>query len=306
MVSSEVNAVTGAFGYSGKYIAQQLLGSGKQVISLTGHPERTDVLDDRVRAFPFNFNHPERLIRILKNVNTLYNTYWVRFDHANMTFDRAVENTRVLFNAAREAGVRRIVHVSISNPSLDSSLPYFRGKAVLENFVREMGLSYAIIRPTVIFSLDDVLINNIAYLVRKFPVFVIPGSGEYRIQPVYVRDMAKICVESGGSDENLILDAVGPEIFTFNQLVALIGKTVGRMPLLLHLHPRIAIWISRLIGRWKGDVILTRDEYTGLSAELLISDQPPTGETRFSHWLEQNADKIGLRYASELERHYKT
>jgi len=120
-----------------------------QVKTLTGHPERPDPFGNQVIAVPFNFDDPAALIDELSGATTLYNTYWVRFSRGEVSFDRAVENSKTLVRAAKEAGVGRIVHVSITNPSLDSSLPCFNGKAQVEEAIIASGVSYAIVRPTV-------------------------------------------------------------------------------------------------------------------------------------------------------------
>ena len=305
MNANQINAVTGAFSYTGKYITRRLLAKGAQVITLTGHPGRPNEFGGKVAAFPFDFEHPDRLVETLRGVDVLYNTYWVRFDHADVTYQHAVENTIRLVTAAQEAGVRRIVHVSISNPSLDSPLPYFRGKAILEQAVRQSGLSYAIVRPTVIFGQEDILINNIAYLLRRFPLFAIPGSGDYRLQPIYVEDMADLCVQAGESDENMTLDACGPQVFSFDELVSLIAEKIDRRPLIVHLPASLAFFLSRLIGLFVRDVVLTRQELEGLTAGLLVSSSPPTGETPLAEWLGRNAATVGAAYASELGRHYR-
>jgi len=299
-------AVTGAFGYTGKYIARRLLEAGQDVITLTGRPERAlPEFAGRVRAFPFHFDEPKQLRASLEGVDTLYNTYWVRFDHGEQTFALAVENTRALFGAARAAGVRRVVHVSITNPSLDSPLPYFQGKAALEQSLIESGLSYAILRPTVIYGAEDILINNIAWILRHFPVFAIPGSGSYRLQPIFVEDMAELAVQAGLRTENLVSDAVGPDIFSFDELLDLLAGSLGSRALRLHLPAGLALALSRVIGTLLGDVVLTQDEIAGLSANLLVSSAPPSGWTRLEDWLKENRAAVGLRYASELKRHYR-
>jgi uncharacterized protein YbjT (DUF2867 family) len=306
MYHKERIAVTGAFGYTGKYITRHLIAPGCEIITLTDHPNRPNEFGEQLKVYPFNFNHPERLEENLRGVTTLYNTYWVRFNQDSISYDRAVSNSLILFKAAKSAGVERIVHVSITNPTLDSPLPYFRNKAVLERAIQDSGLSYAIIRPTVIFGKEDILINNIAYLLRKFPVFAIPGNGEYRLQPIFVEDMSRICVDAGHSKENLVLDSVGPDIYPFNALVRLIAEKIGSHALLFHLPQSISLKLSQVIGLWLKDKLLTHDELLGLSENLLISELPPLGQTRLSNWLQENAKLIGVHYASELTRHYRS
>lgn len=301
----EVDVVTGAFSYTGKYIAQRLLAQGRLVRTLTGHTNRVSPFGMKVDAFPFNFDRPSELVRSLQGVTTLYNTYWVRFTHGSITFDEAVENTQKLIRAAVEAGVKRFVHVSITNPHINSPLPYFKGKGLLEQVLMNSKLSYAIIRPTVIFGDEDILINNIAWLLRHFPMFVIPGDGEYRLQPISADDMADLAVAAGQRRENEIVDAVGPEIYTFETLVKLIAQTVHSRSLIVHLPPKTALMLSQFIGRFVKDVVLTQEEVDGLMSNLLVVDGPPTGRTRLSDWLHEHAATVGKQYASELARHYR-
>ena len=300
-----MDVVTGAFGYTGRYITARLLACGKRVRTLTGHPARPNPFGGAVEVAPLDFGNPGQLTRSLRGAETLYNTYWIRFPHGAATYEKAVENSRVLFRAAREAGVRRLVHISITQASQDSPFAYFRGKGLVEEALRESGLSHAILRPTVVFGPEGILINNIAWLLRRFPVFAVPGRGDYRFQPVFVEDVAELAVAAGDSRDNLILDAVGPETFTFDELVRLVARAVGSRARLVHLPPGLALWLSRLVGLFVGDVVLTREEVDGLMANLLVSDAPPTGRTRLSNWLARNADQVGGRYASELDRHYR-
>lgn len=304
MDAKEINVVTGAFGYTGKYITRRLLTRGKTVRTLTGRPGRPNPFGPQVRAFPFNFDKPIELARSLEGATTLYNTYWVRFPHGRVDYDLAVENTKILVRAAEEAGVRRIVHVSISNASKESPLPYFKGKGLLEEFIAGSKLCYAIIRPTVVFGDEDILINNIAWFLRKYPVFAVPGKGDYRLQPVFVEDLAEIAVSAGQGSDNIVVDAAGPEIYTFNGLVRLIAEKVGSRAKIIHLGPGRALFLTGLLSKIVKDVVLTRDEVEGLMANLLVTHGPPTGKTLFSRWLKENAPKIGTSYASELDRHY--
>jgi uncharacterized protein YbjT (DUF2867 family) len=302
----DVDVVTGAFGYTGRYITGRLLESGRSVKTLTGHPNRPNPFGDRVDVASFDFEDPRKLAKHLRGATTLYNTYWVRFPRGNVTFERAVANSEILIRAAVDAGVRRIVHVSIPNPSKDSPFEYFRGKARVEEMIRDSGLGYSIVRPTVIFGREDILINNIAYILRRLPVFGIPGSGSYRLRPVAVEDVAEICVRSGPGASEEVIDAVGPETFTFEELVRLIARAIGCRTRLVHVPPAAALTAAAAIGRLVGDVVVTKEELEGLMAELVTTEGPATGTRALTEWLAQNAAVVGKRYASEVSRHYRS
>ena len=297
-------AVTGAFSYSGKYITRRLLARGEQVITLTGHPDRPDPFNGQVRAFPLDFANAAELTESLRGIETLVNTYWVRFDKDTNTQPAAVDNTRRLVDAAAAAGVKRIVHISITNPSADSHLPYFWGKAANEKAVTDSGMSYAILRPTVLFGTEDILINNIAWLLRRFPFFALPGDGSYRLQPVFVDDLAALAAEAVFERGDSVRDAVGPDIFSFREMVGLIGKTIGARRPLISVPPRLALTAAQFLSLFVRDVMLTPEEVDGLMAGLLVSKEPPLCKTRLANWLEENKKSVGENYASELKRHF--
>jgi uncharacterized protein YbjT (DUF2867 family) len=300
-----MDAVTGAFSYTGRSITRRLLQAGREVRTLTGHPSRPDPFDGKVSVVPYAFDDAAALAAGLRGAEVLYNTYWVRFPYRGVAFDQGLRNTRALLQGAREAGVRRVVHISITNPSRDSPLGYFRGKALAEEAVVGSGMSHAIIRPTVIFGDGDVLINNIAWLVRRLPLFGVPGTGTYRVRPVFVGDVADLAVDAGGRADNSVTDAVGPETYTFEELVRLVARAVGRRPRLVHLPPTLLIGLVKVLGLALGDVLLTGDELRGLMAGLVATEGPPTGATRLSEWLDEHGGDIGRVYASELARHYR-
>jgi uncharacterized protein YbjT (DUF2867 family) len=302
----ECDVVTGAFGYTGRYITARLLESARSVTTLTGHPNRPNPFADRVAVASFDFEDRRKLAGHLSGADTLYNTYWVRFPRADVTFERAVANSETLIQAAMDAGVRRIVHVSITNPSEDSPFAYFRGKARVERKIRDSGLAYSIVRPTVIFGREDILINNIAYILRRIPIFGIPGSGSYRLRPVSVEDVADISVRSGLAQADEVIDAVGPETFTFEELIRLIARTIRRRVLFVHVPPAAALVAAAAIGRMAGDVVVTRDELQGMMAELVTTQGPATGTRSLTEWLTDNAAAVGKRYASEVSRHYRS
>ena len=304
--SSKTIVITGAFSYTGKFTTRLLLRRGHRVRTLTAHPHRPHEFGNAVQVFPFNFENPDALERSLRGASSLINTYWIRFPKGRSTFESAINNTNILCNAARNAGVERIVHVSIANPSVDSNLDYYRGKAILEASLARLGVPYSILRPTVIFGSEDILINNIAWFLRKFPFFAIPGDGEYRLRPIFVEDMAALLADAVERKGNETINAVGPETFTFEELVRAIAASLGRSPVIAHVPTPIAYTAARLVGWLVGDVVLTKQEYTGLMAGLLAPDGSSAGTTRLTEWLAANHDTVGARYSSEVARHFRT
>jgi NADH dehydrogenase len=302
MTKKQIHVVTGALGYSGKYIAKRLLDEGYQVKTLTNSPERQNPFGDKIQIYPFNFNDTDKLVDSLRGASVLYNTYWVRFNYKDFKHLMAVDNTLKLFRAAKEAGIKRFVHVSITNPSENSDLEYFRGKAMLERALIESGMSYTIIRPAVLFGKEDILINNISWVLRKFPVFLVFGDGSYRLQPIYVDDLAKLAVEQGKETENKIINAIGPETFTYRGLVEKLGYIIGKRRTMISTHPSICYIAGLIIGKIFGDIMITQEEIKGLMADLLYSDSKPTGETKLTEWASKNSNIIGKRYTSELGR----
>jgi NADH dehydrogenase len=294
--------VTGAFGYSGRYIAERLLRAGRRVRTLTGSPDRAHPFGDRVEVHPFNFDHPERLAGSLEGARVLYNTYWVRFNHADFRYSQAVDNTRALFAAARRAAVSRVVHVSITNPSENSPLEYFRGKALLERDLRESGLSHAILRPALFFGGEDILINNIAWALRHLPVFGVFGAGHYRLQPIHIHDFADLAVAQGGERGDRTIDAIGPETYRYRELVRELARILGVRRPIVSVPPRLGYAAGWLLGKLVGDVVITRDEVEGLMQGLLATGSEPAGRTKLSTWAREHAATLGRRYASELGR----
>ena len=297
--------VTGAFSYTGKYVTQRLIGQGVRVRTLTRHPEQPNPFGGSVEAAPLDFSDSEELRRSMWEASVFYNTYWMRYEHGNMTFDHVVGNTKTLFNAAKEAGVERIVHFSVTNPSPESRLSYFRGKWQVEEELKGLGIPYAIIRPTLVFGEGDLLLNNMAWALRRFPFFPVYGSGDYPVQPIYVEDLAAQAVDAGSQSGSFIADAAGPDTFSFKDLLSLLVSSMGARSRLIHTPPSVGLALTRLAGLLMRDTALTRDEVDGLMAGLLASDAPPTGTTRLSDWLKENADSLGRRYISELRRNYR-
>ncbi len=297
-----VHVVTGAFGYSGRYIAARLLAEGRTVRTLTNSPNRPNPFGSRIDVRPLSFGNPEALTESLRGADVLYNTYWVRFNQPGFTHAEAVTNTRRLFDAAKRAGVRRVVHVSITNPSEDSPLEVLSRQGGARAQPDRVEALYAILRPAVLFGGEDILINNIVWALRRFPVFAVFGSGDYKLQPIHVDDFALIAVEQGRSSHDTIIDAIGPETFLYRQLVEHLGRIIGKPRPIVSVPPWLGYWGAAAMGWALRDVLLTREEIAGLMGNLLVTNSPPAGTTKLSDWAREHAATLGTHYASELAR----
>jgi nucleoside-diphosphate-sugar epimerase len=296
-------AVTGALGFSARQIATRLLAAGHDVLNLTNHPDRPDPFGGRLSLAPLAFD-VDALAASLDGVDTLFNTYWVRFAHGATDHALAVRNSQVLFEAAALAGTRPIVHTSIANADPASADSYYRGKAQVEAALAAAGPSYAVLRPAVLFGDEPILVNSIAWLLRHMPVFMIPGNGSYGIQPTHVEDLADVAVRLATGEEACVTDVAGRERFTFNEFVRLIRDAVGSRTLLLHAPPTIALLAAQVLAPIVRDVLITRQEIAGLTAGLLVSREPPLGERRFTEWLADASPWLGRSYLSEVGRHF--
>lgn len=298
-----IDLVTGATGYSGSYVSRQLMDQGRHVRTLTREPADVPA---PIEAFAYRFDAPTEMAEAFRGADTFYNTYWVRFGRGSFTHDDAVRNSLALVDTAASAGVRRMVHVSIMNPDIDSPYSYHRGKAVVERAVRESGMEYAIARPSVLFGGGDILINNMAWLLRHLHVFAVPGDGRYEVRPTHVEDFADLMVSLGSSDESVVRDAGGPETFTFGELVRLIKDSVGAKALVVDLPKQLVLPMISVVNRITGDVTIHREELDALMDGLASCGGEPAGPRRLSDFLVAHSDDLGSLYASEVARNYTT
>jgi uncharacterized protein YbjT (DUF2867 family) len=306
VADKQLDAITGAFGFTGRALAERLLADGHDLVTLSRRSGADDPLSERLRVEPFDTDHPDRLVAALEGVDTLFNTFWIRFPRGAMTYERAVAQSAVLVAAARDAGVRRIVHVSVVNAAPDGPTPYVRAKAALEAIVRSSGLEWVIVRPTLTYGPGDILINNLAWALRRLPVYGLPGLGRYTVQPVHVGDVARIGAAAATMAAGQTIDAAGPEILRYRDLVSMVREAIGSRSIVLPMPRALVLAAARLLGPLVRDVVLTRDEVRELTSSFLTSLQPARGTTRISEWLPANAASLGRAWASELDRNYRS
>ena len=297
--------VTGAYSYTGHAVARSLIARGWRVRTLTNRTSPLQTLDVDLERAPLQFDDPDALVTACRGADLFVNTYWIRYPRGGVGFDEAVANSAVLLASAVTAGVSRVVHVSVSNPSRDSALDYYRGKAQVEAVVRGLGVSHAVVRPTLVVGSHDILVNNIAWFLRRFPLFAMPGRGAYRVQPVTLDDVGEIVADAAAAKEDVTWDAAGPETVTFDALVRGVAAAIGRTRPIAHVPPRLAAALVRVVGVGLREVVLSKQELAGLMEERLVSSEPPRGRSSVMAWIAAHGEELGRRYASEVTRHFR-
>ena len=299
-----LHVVTGAFGYTGRWIAHHLVEQGAEVRTLTNSVGRDDPFDGKVEVHRYDFDNHEKLVDSLRGTAVLYNTYWVRYTVSGQGFGHAlaVKNSKKLFLAAKEAGVGKIVHLSVANPTKAPDWAYFRGKVIVEIFLKKTGLSYSIVRPTVLYGhRQDVLVNNIAWMLRRFPLFGMFGDGKYPVQPIYADDVANICIDQGQLSENTVVDAAGPETFEYREFLQILSEAMGRRTVLIPIPDLLTLMLGQFLGLFLQDIVITEAEIRGLRQGLTASSEEPLGTTSFREWAEENGANLGRKYRNDIK-----
>lgn len=293
--------VTGAFSNTGAAVATELARRGYALHTLT---RRSPPAGSPITRAPLTFER-DHLRRELAGADVFVNTYWVRFAGHGRTFEQAVEHLRLLVDVAKEVGVKRFVHVSVSNAAKGTHLGYYRGKAQAEAYLAKSGLSHAIVCPTLVVGPTDVLTSNITWFLRRFPFFLVPRGGRYRVQPVTLADNARIIADCAEATADQHVDAAGPDVFTFREYLELLAKAAGVRRLFLPAPDFVALAATSVVSLFLGDTVLAREELRGLEDELLFSASPPLGRESVREWLIKNGAALGRRYVDDTALHAK-
>jgi uncharacterized protein YbjT (DUF2867 family) len=231
-------SVTGATGFVGRHIAATLAARGHRVRVLARDPARARVLSElNVEIVAGGLADRTALDRLARGADALIHLVGIIVEQGAQTFTAVhVAGTQALLAAAREAGVRRFVHMSaVGARDEPGATPYHRTKRQAEQLVRDSGLSHAIFQPSIINGPESAPIRLLAQLHRWSPVVPVFGDGRFPTQPVWIDDVAvAFALAAERPDTVGVFELGGPHVLTYEEFLLTIGRATGHSRPLVH------------------------------------------------------------------------
>jgi uncharacterized protein YbjT (DUF2867 family) len=274
--------VFGGTGFLGRRVVRHLLAHNVEVRAASRHPERTASIFEPGTPGPHAIRadiHTElEVAAALDGCYGVVNAVSLYVERGRNTF-RAVHidaATRVA-RVAREAGVEHLAHISGIGADAESTSRYIRARGAGEQAVQRAFANTTLIRPSVMFGPDDAFLTTLVKMVRLLPVLPIFGSGETRLQPVYVEDVAEGVTRAmlnGPAPRPSCYEFGGPQIYTYEGLLRTVARTVGARPKLVPMP--FALWhaIAR-IAEYVPGAPLTRDQIALMQNDNVASPHLP-------------------------------
>lgn len=273
--------VTGGTGYVGTHVCRALIARGfmPRLLVRPGSESRIpEDIRERGRITPGDVTNRESVENAAQGTKAIVHLVGIirEFPARGVTFERLhVTATRNVVDAARLWGIPRFVHMSALGARAGGPAGYSDSKGRAEDCVRQSGLRWTIFRPSVIFGPGDAFLNELAGILRTSPLMPVPGDGKYRLQPVFVGDVAKGFADAllRRDTEARIFDVGGPERFSYGELLDRIAASVGRRARKLHVPLSILRPAVRSLERFER-FPLTTDQLGMLLQENVCDHEP--------------------------------
>lgn len=304
--------VFGGSGFVGRHTVAALARNGWRVRAAERRPDLAGFLQPsgsvgQIHAVQANIRYPESVARVLDDgVTTVVNAVGVLASTGRQTFDAIhVEGARAIAKAAREAGVRTLIHISAIGADPKSIADYARSKAAGEAAVLEEFPDAIILRPSIVFGPEDEFFNRFAALARISPFLPLIGGGKTRFQPVYVGDVADAVAAcaAGQGKPGTVYELGGPEVLTFRELLDLTQEWSNRSRVYLPMP----FWLAKLqaILTWPLPNSLrpiTFDQVRLLQTDNVVSDRARTEKRTLSGLGIANPDGVSAIVPTYLVR----
>jgi NADH dehydrogenase len=256
--------VTGGSGFVGGHVVHELRGRQLPVRCLVRDPSKASKLAGwGCELVQGDVTDPESLRRAVAACNTVIHLVAIRQGREGQFQRIMVDGTRYLLAAAREADVRRFVHMSAlgTNEETKDLVPYYRAKWETEQLVRSSGIPHVIFRPSFIFGPDGGILPTFTKLARLTPVTPIIGSGRQRIQPIWADDVGAYFAEAVERDDvtGRLFEIGGPDAVTWNEFWERLKRDRGMRRPSVHVPVSVMRANALITERLPGDIPLTRD-----------------------------------------------
>jgi len=259
--------VGGTGGLVGRSVLPEFM-SRYEIRSLHRHPVAAEGAA-RVEWVPVDVGRIQDWRPFLEDVDVVLNLAWYRYGNATR-FRHLAEGLERLVEAARVAGTGRFLQVSVppAPDRLERTLPYLAYKRRVDRAIAASGLSYRIVRPTMLFGAGDRLLGTMLRLMDRYPVFPMFGDGQYHVSPVAASDLARILRLEAAGDGSGTIDVGGPERYRYCDLTDLMFSYLGKRPRYWHLSPRSSVALAQLVQDL-GSSLLYSYEVEWLLSDLL-------------------------------------
>lgn len=226
-------AITGANGFVGTHLTHRLESEGHELILTSRHPRKDD---DRV--FANDLSDVLSLTELFSGCKAVAHCAGINREIGNQTYQRVhVEATRNVIEAAKAAGVEKIVLMSFLRARANCGSPYHESKWEAEEIVRNSGLDYTIIKAGVIYGLGDHMLDHLSHALHTFPVFGLVGLKEKSVRPLAVEDLVHV-MRAAIVDQRMkrqTIALLGPEEIYLSEAVHRVAEVVGKRPLMFPL-----------------------------------------------------------------------
>jgi uncharacterized protein YbjT (DUF2867 family) len=303
-MDDRIVAIAGGSGFIGRTIARRLAALPQlRVRVLSRDPGRAraklaGLEADFVRG---EVTEPGTLPAALAGASAVvsavqFDGYPIENPRRGLTFERIdLGGTLALLAAAKAAGVTRFIYISGAAADENSRHPGFRAKGKAERAIRESGLEYTILRPSLVYGPDDTVVNGFAKAIRLAPVFPVPGSGRQTLQPVLVDDLAAcVALAISGRGQNGTYEIGGPDLMTFDDLIRLIMDLTGHRRPIVHV-PESVMRAMGAIAEMLPTPPLSRDAVTFVTADNACDIAPLVAE----FGVQLTPARVGMQYLAK-------
>lgn len=263
--------LTGATGFVGSHILKRLIDQHIKVRCIVRSISNARILDSKgIDVHKGDVTDMASLNGSCKGVDTVIHLVGIIREGKGITFEKVhYQGTANILEESKKSGVRKFIHMSALGTRVDAVSRYHKTKWQAEEVVKNSGIDYTIFRPSIICGPEDEFVNMFAKMMRRSPVIPVIGSGNHKMQPIYVEDVVSSFLKTVDNDKTIgkIYELGGPDALTFNDILKTIADVIGRNIMLLHIPTGIMRPVAWLMEQTLHSPHVTREQLIMLNEE---------------------------------------